>query len=51
MFRKTMLAMLVAGAMLPVQAAEKLKVGFLSTLSGPGSPLTPTFPPFFLRCS
>jgi branched-chain amino acid transport system substrate-binding protein len=39
MFKKTMLAMLVAGAMLPVQAAEKIKVGFLSTLSGPGAVL------------
>lgn len=39
MLRKAILAILVAGAMLPVQAAEKLKVGFLSTLSGPGAML------------
>lgn len=39
MLRKAILAILVAGAMLPVQAAEKLKVGFLSTLSGPGAVL------------
>jgi branched-chain amino acid transport system substrate-binding protein len=39
MFRKTLLAVLIAGAILPVHAAEKLKVGFLSTLSGPGAVL------------
>lgn len=39
MFKMTMLAVLVAGAILPVQAAEKIKVGFLSTLSGPGAVL------------
>ena len=39
MFRKTLLAVLVAGAILPVHAAEKIKVGFLSTLSGPGAVL------------
>jgi branched-chain amino acid transport system substrate-binding protein len=39
MFRKTLLAALVAAAVLPVHAAEKIKVGFLSTLSGPGAVL------------
>lgn len=39
MFKKTILAVLVAGAMLPVHAAEEIKVGFLSTLSGPAAAL------------
>lgn len=35
MFKKTVVAALVAGAMVSAQAADKVKVGFLSTLSGP----------------
>ena len=37
---KELLCLLVAGALaLPLQAAEKIKVGFISTLSGPGGVL------------
>jgi branched-chain amino acid transport system substrate-binding protein len=39
MFKKTVVAALVAGAMMSAQAADKVKVGFLSTLSGPAAPL------------
>lgn len=39
MFKTTMLAALVAGTMMQVQAADKIKIGFLSTLSGPAAVL------------
>lgn len=39
MFKKTLFAALVAGAMLHAQAADKIKIGFLSTLSGPSAVL------------
>ncbi len=39
MFEKTVIAALLAAAILPAQASDKVKVGFLSTLSGPGAVL------------